>query len=124
MYTFIKPTHIEKNIRRRITIDLQRAVRSRWPDAHIELIGSIACNLYLPTADMDFVLLSEQFSAGGRPKYDPSWMVFDFEEFLTKRRMAKRNSIECRAGARVGIVRYIRARDNLFDEASCHAVEF
>lgn len=54
---FVAPSEEEAAARRAAIGRIQDVVRSIWPDASVEVFGSFATGLYLPTSDVDAVIL-------------------------------------------------------------------
>lgn len=107
-YEYVKPRPFEDQIRTRLVTRLQRAVKSRWLSAaDIRPFGSFPSGLYLPTADMDLVLLSKDFLQGGRGMFAGKNFLFQFRTFLVKNHFAESDSIELIMGAKVPLVKYI-----------------
>ncbi|KAM0720809.1 hypothetical protein Q7P37_003094 [Cladosporium fusiforme] len=70
-YEYAKPRPFEEAARRDLVVRVQTALRS-WDggnghtkNAEVHCFGSFASGLYLPTADMDLVVLSKGFMTGG-----------------------------------------------------------
>lgn len=59
-YQFVKPRDFEDVVRQRLIDDLQDRVKDFNPNARIRAFGSFPAGLYLPTADMDLVCVSDQ----------------------------------------------------------------
>ncbi|KAG7092965.1 hypothetical protein E1B28_009266 [Marasmius oreades] len=56
---YISPSAVEDEIRQLIVDMVSSAIKSRYPDAQVHPFGSYATKLYLPTGDIDLVVLSE-----------------------------------------------------------------
>jgi non-canonical poly(A) RNA polymerase PAPD5/7 len=75
----------------------------------VEAFGSFAAGLYLPTADMDLVLVSERMARQRRPSIladDPDSLSM-ISRILNRQDIAKSGSIEVIAKARVPLVKYV-----------------
>lgn len=83
------------------------AVSERWSDARICPFGSYVAGLYLPTADMDVVFVSERFMNGGPGHYDTNQHLKSLRTFLQRKNIAENDSVECIFGAKVPIVKYV-----------------
>ena len=53
----LKPTPEEEKARKDALKRIEDAVKALWPKARVEVFGSFATGLYLPTSDMDAVIL-------------------------------------------------------------------
>lgn len=56
-YAHMIPTATEHALRVRVVSRIERVVLSMWPDAHVEVFGSFRTGLYLPTSDIDLVVI-------------------------------------------------------------------
>ncbi|KAG1674852.1 hypothetical protein FOA52_015240 [Chlamydomonas sp. UWO 241] len=56
----LAPTPLEVSDRERAVAAVRSAVHSIWPDASVEVFGSFATGLYVPTSDVDLVVLNTQ----------------------------------------------------------------
>jgi non-canonical poly(A) RNA polymerase PAPD5/7 len=63
----VKPKAYEEEIRRQLIARVDRTICAVIPQQHarVHSFGSFASGLYLPTADMDLVLNSEEFARSG-----------------------------------------------------------
>lgn len=57
--SFISPTDAEHKLRSHIVARLKETVRQLWPDMKLEVFGSFDTHLYLPSSDMDVVVLQD-----------------------------------------------------------------
>lgn len=84
------------------------AFQNRYSGVEIHAFGSFASGLYLPTADIDLVLLSNTFRRTGiRTFGERKGQIYAFSGFLKGTNIAVPNSIECIAHARVPILKFI-----------------
>lgn len=51
------PTPTEHALRVKVVTRIEGVVLQMWPDAHVEVFGSFRTGLYLPTSDIDLVVL-------------------------------------------------------------------
>lgn len=51
------PTPTEHALRVQVVSRIESVVLSLWPDAHVEVFGSFRTGLYLPTSDIDLVVI-------------------------------------------------------------------
>ncbi|EEB98394.1 hypothetical protein MPER_02102, partial [Moniliophthora perniciosa FA553] len=56
--TYISPSPVEDEIRSLLVQLISSAIKTRYPDAEVHPFGSYATKLYLPTGDIDIVVLS------------------------------------------------------------------
>ncbi|KAF9261467.1 hypothetical protein L218DRAFT_870141 [Marasmius fiardii PR-910] len=56
---YISPSPVEDEIRQLLVDMISSAIKSRYPDAKVYPFGSYATKLYLPSGDIDLVVLSE-----------------------------------------------------------------
>jgi non-canonical poly(A) RNA polymerase PAPD5/7 len=107
-YYHVRPRDFEQFIRTKLVEDLRNKVRDFYGDADILTFGSFPAGLYLPTADMDLVLVSDQFMRGGRAKYGQSRNdIFKFANFLRQQDIPIKGSVDCITKARVPLVKYV-----------------
>jgi non-canonical poly(A) RNA polymerase PAPD5/7 len=87
---------------------LETVFQQRYHNVSIRTFGSFASGLYLPTADIDLVLLSNTFlRTGVRTFGERKGQIYAFSAFLKSTNLAVPNSIECIASARVPILKYV-----------------
>ncbi|GAB0491764.1 hypothetical protein MMPV_003019 [Pyropia vietnamensis] len=68
---FMAPTTAEEAAREALVTTLRRVIRELWPAARVELFGSYATRLYLPTSDVDVCIMGapDEFF-GGRDRLE------------------------------------------------------
>ncbi|KAJ5327775.1 hypothetical protein N7452_008165 [Penicillium brevicompactum] len=107
-YNWAKPQEFENIVRRDLVERLNTAFKNRYPGVEIHAFGSFASGLYLPTADIDLVLLSNSFRRTGvRTFGERKGQIYAFSGFLKGTNIAVPNSIECIAHARVPILKFV-----------------
>ncbi|KAK2848536.1 hypothetical protein FQN49_005630 [Arthroderma sp. PD_2] len=107
-YHWVKPTEYEDIVRRDLIGRLQSCFEQRFYGAQLRAFGSFASGLYLPTADMDLVLLSRQFLSTKRKTICQRVRdIYSFAEYLRGLRIAVPGSIETIAHARVPIIKFV-----------------
>ncbi|KAG0029172.1 hypothetical protein BGZ81_004064 [Podila clonocystis] len=57
---FISPSREEHKIRQYVHRRIQRSIERLWPDAQVVVFGSFETRLYLPSSDMDIVVLRKR----------------------------------------------------------------
>lgn len=107
-YHYVKPRRFEEVIRNKLLIDLQVNFRKHCPDADVRAFGSFPAGLYLPTADMDVVLVSDEFMDGGYPKYHTKNFLWKVEKFVRKERL-NTGRVETITGAKVPLAKWVDA---------------
>ncbi|TID25073.1 hypothetical protein E6O75_ATG04278 [Venturia nashicola] len=71
-YDFVKPTQHEHAIRQNCVDRIASALSREYPDSDLRSFGSYAYGIYLPTADMDLVLISRRYQQTGIPDFYPN----------------------------------------------------
>jgi non-canonical poly(A) RNA polymerase PAPD5/7 len=108
-YHHVKPRSYEHTLRTKLVEDLRNRVQREY-GADIHTFGSFPAGLYLPTADMDLVCVSDEFLNGG-PAYarigQEKRSIRQFSNFIRKNSLCIDGSIECIFGAKVPLVKYI-----------------
>lgn len=69
-YTYMSPRPEEKHMREGVVERIRHVVKQLWPDAQVEIFGSFRTGLYLPTSDIDLVVL-------GTWETPPLWKLKD-----------------------------------------------
>ncbi|KAF3929496.1 hypothetical protein ABW19_dt0201378 [Dactylella cylindrospora] len=105
-YNYIKPRPYEHVVRHDLVRRLRQIVRQRWPDADIRSFGSFAAEIYLPSSDMDVVLVSEQFLQTSVPKYNSVPNIRTLASLLRRSNIPAAGSLVPIVGARVPIIKY------------------
>ncbi|KAJ5479415.1 hypothetical protein N7530_004924 [Penicillium desertorum] len=107
-YHWAKPQEFEHIVRADLVNRLETVFQQRYHNVSIRTFGSFASGLYLPTADIDLVLLSNTFlRTGVRTFGERKGQIYAFSAFLKSTNLAVPNSIECIASARVPILKYV-----------------
>ncbi|RAL15644.1 putative topoisomerase family protein TRF4 [Aspergillus homomorphus CBS 101889] len=107
-YHWVKPVPYEQIVREDLVSRLQTAFQSRYYGVQLRPFGSFASGLYLPTADIDLVLLSTNFMRHGIKTFgERKGQIYAFAAFLKNQNIAVPNSIETIAHARVPILKFV-----------------
>jgi non-canonical poly(A) RNA polymerase PAPD5/7 len=107
-YHYVKPRDFEDVIRTKLVEDLRARIKHSFdPYDDILPFGSFPAGLYLPTADMDLVLLSRAFMHKGYQPYGSRNFLHKFSAFIRRNNLALDGSIETIVGAKVPLVKYI-----------------
>lgn len=56
-YEWARPTKIEHAVRYDVVQRMETTILSLWPDAQVQVFGSYRTGLYLPTSDIDIVVI-------------------------------------------------------------------
>ncbi|KAL3463158.1 hypothetical protein BJX64DRAFT_287649 [Aspergillus heterothallicus] len=107
-YHWVKPVPYEQLVREDLVARLQAAFQHRYYGVQLRAFGSFASGLYLPTADMDLVLLSTNFMRTGVKTFgERKGQIYAFAAFLRNLNIAVPGSIETIAHARVPILKFV-----------------
>ncbi|KAK3381938.1 hypothetical protein B0H63DRAFT_216499 [Podospora didyma] len=107
-YYYIRPRQFEEDIRNELVQDLRQFCRNRFRDAEVHPFGSYPSGLYLPTADMDLVFVSDQyFKMNGQPKYNSKKHLFQLRSALQSKNKAYEGDVEIIHSAKVPLVKYV-----------------
>ncbi|KAL2864641.1 putative topoisomerase family protein TRF4 [Aspergillus lucknowensis] len=107
-YHWVKPMYYEQVVREDLVARLQAAFQSRYYGVQLRPFGSFASGLYLPTADIDLVLLSTNFMRNGIKTFgERKGQIYAFAAFLKNLNIAIPGSIETIAHARVPILKFV-----------------
>lgn len=112
-YDYIKPRDFEDRLRGELVKDLKKFCRDVFRDAEVYPFGSFPSGLYLPIADMDMVLMSDDFARGRDAKYCTKSFLYRFRGQLLSHGIAWQNEIELIVGAKVPLVKFIEHRTGL-----------
>lgn len=55
----MSPTEAEHQIRAEVVARIEKIILSKWSEAKVEIFGSYRTGLYLPTSDIDLVVIGE-----------------------------------------------------------------
>lgn len=58
-YEYMSPTIEEHNIRLQVVNNIEQIIHNLWPSAKVEVFGSFRTGLYLPTSDIDLVVIGD-----------------------------------------------------------------
>ncbi|KAK7538793.1 uncharacterized protein J3D65DRAFT_345278 [Phyllosticta citribraziliensis] len=107
-YDYAKPHEIEENVRLGLIDRIGKILEPTFPNATVRSFGSFASGLYLPTADMDLVLVSRQFIGSGIPQLGQSKkQLYRISSLLERGGVTQPGSTEVIAGARVPIIKLV-----------------
>ncbi|KAK4695630.1 hypothetical protein P7C71_g2156, partial [Lecanoromycetidae sp. Uapishka_2] len=107
-YEFVKPQEFEQVMREELITRLQKVVSENFPHGSVHCFGSYAAGLYLPTADIDVVVVSNSYrSTGHKVLCQSNPQMYRFGDFLETTGMAAHGSVEVITHAKVPIVKFI-----------------
>ena len=112
-YYYVKPTEFEDSVRSDVVSRLHASVKQRWNDANIHPFGSFVAGLYLPTADMDLVFVSDSYLSGKSGIYNTKKALWKFHDYLISEGIPVTGSVEVIAKAKVPLVKYVDRRTGL-----------
>ncbi|KAJ0171241.1 hypothetical protein K1T71_012791 [Dendrolimus kikuchii] len=94
-YLYMSPTETEHLVRSTVVNRIRSAILALWPQARVEVFGSFRTGLYLPTSDIDLVVI-------GQWEKLPLWTL---ERELVVQDIAEKESIKVLEKATVPIVK-------------------
>ena len=107
-YHHVKPRSFEYFVRTKLVEDLRARVKRNFnKSADIRTFGSFPAGLYLPTADMDLVCVSDEFMRGRHPLFGSKNALHRFSAFLQRQNLALPGSTDLILNAKVPLVKYI-----------------
>lgn len=104
-YDFVKPRPHEERIRQDLVNRISRALRIRFPGCEIQAFGSFKSGLYLPTADMDLVLVSPSYLRQGIKDLGAHSLT-KAKKCIQDARISNWESLAVIRGAKVPIVKF------------------
>ncbi|XP_077542304.1 terminal nucleotidyltransferase 4B-like isoform X3 [Haemaphysalis longicornis] len=99
-YRYMQPTPAEHQMRLGVIQRIKEVILGLWPQAEVEIFGSFRTGLYLPTSDIDVVVI-------GKWETLPMWTL---EKALLSHRIAEPQSIKVLDKASVPIVKLTDAK--------------
>lgn len=89
-YDYVRPYHFEASIRDELISRVSRVLSGAHPNGRLYPFGSYAAGIYLPTADLDLVFVSNNYLRGGEPVFcrNKGWM-FQAMNKLVRQGVAK-----------------------------------
>lgn len=107
-YEFVRPQEFEQTIREELLSRLQSVVSREIPHCEVHCFGSFAAGLYLPTADMDVVIISDSFrSSGLKVVCQIKNQMYKLGRFLEYSKLARAGSVEVVPSAKVPIIKFV-----------------
>ncbi len=103
----MRPQKYEQIVRENLLERLQTSVR-RELSCDIHSFGSFAAGLYLPNADMDLVVISDNFAKYGHPTACQSYhSMRKFASYLMDSHIAAEGSVEVISKAKVPLIKFV-----------------
>ena len=68
-YRYISPKPSEDAMRKEVVGRVTSIIKKKWPEAKVEVFGSFNTGLYLPTSDIDLVVLDVDWSLDSSPLF-------------------------------------------------------
>lgn len=62
-FRYMSPTDAEHKIRAEVIARIEKIIKTKWPEAQVEVFGSYRTGLYLPTSDIDLVVIGSYAKA-------------------------------------------------------------
>ncbi|KAH7045931.1 hypothetical protein B0J12DRAFT_576447 [Macrophomina phaseolina] len=111
-YEFVRPHPFENEIRLDLVHRIEQVTRREFPGSELHYFGSFAAGLYLPTADMDLVLLSKHFIRTGRGNVTKK-NLYKMSTLLEREGISQPGATEVISGARVPIIKIVDRKTGL-----------
>ncbi|XP_066255404.1 terminal nucleotidyltransferase 4B-like isoform X1 [Euwallacea similis] len=96
-YNYMNPTEAEHKVRAEVVSRIEEIIKSKWPEAQVEVFGSYRTGLYLPTSDIDLVVIGKWTNLPLRT----------LEQEFLERGVAQEDSIKVLDKASVPIVKLV-----------------
>lgn len=96
-YHYMSPTEAEHKVRAEVVARIEEIIKSKWPEAQVEVFGSYRTGLYLPTSDIDLVVIGKWTNLPLRT----------LEQEFLERGVAQEDSIKVLDKASVPIVKLV-----------------
>ncbi|KAG8529940.1 uncharacterized protein KY384_005421 [Bacidia gigantensis] len=107
-YDFVRPQGFEGVIRQELLDRLEAMIHQRFADCSVHCFGSFAAGLYLPTADMDVVVISNEYAKYGERALCRSHnQLYKFADHVIKSGLAKPGSVNVIAQAKVPLIKFV-----------------
>ncbi|KAK4201522.1 putative Poly(A) RNA polymerase protein [Triangularia verruculosa] len=112
-YDYIKPREFEHHLRHDLVQRMRSFCRRYWRDSDMQPFGSFPSGLYLPTGDMDMVMVSNSYLQGGAAKYHMKKHLWQFKSFLLKEGVAWEDDVEVITKAKVPLAKFVDQKTGL-----------
>lgn len=105
-YQFVRPQKYEQIVREELLGRIKTIVKDKL-NCEVHCFGSFAAGLYLPNADMDLVVISEEFRTSGQKKAcQTNSAMYRFSLYL-KQRIAEKDTVEVIQRAKVPLIKFV-----------------
>ncbi|KAF2761358.1 hypothetical protein EJ05DRAFT_261387 [Pseudovirgaria hyperparasitica] len=112
-YEYVRPHDFEAEIRKDLVDRIEKVIRKRHGSCRLMAFGSYAAGLYLPTADMDLVMVSNSYYDYGPPVFGRRTKdLHSLLQYLLHQGIAEPNG-EVIPSAKVPIIKFIDHRTGL-----------
>ena len=111
--TYIRPRRYEHAVRRHVIHRIRTAITNSFQDADVRSFGSFAAELYLPSSDLDLVVISRSFARTGIPKYSGKKILYKVSTLLQRAKIPKERKVTVISQARVPIIKFVDAMTGL-----------
>lgn len=115
---YIQPRAYEHAIRRDLVQRVRQVITNLWPDVDVRVFGSFAAELYLPTSDVDLVVVSKSFVELDLPKYNQRQSLNKLASALKKSGITTWQDLQIVASAKVPIVKFTDSTTNIHVDIS------
>ncbi|KAK0671868.1 putative Poly(A) RNA polymerase protein [Cercophora samala] len=112
-YDYIKPREFEQHLRHDLVQRMRSFCRRYWRDSDMQPFGSFPSGLYLPTGDMDMVMVSDSYLQGGAAKYNLRKHLWQFKSYLLREGLAWEDDIEVITRAKVPLTKFVDQKTGL-----------
>ncbi|KAJ2905613.1 DNA polymerase sigma [Zalerion maritima] len=112
LFNYMRYTPEEHQVREGIITRLGSWLRTRWEGSQLKSFGSFQNGLYLPTGDMDLVLISRRMVDGTGP-YFPRGQCYNLARALERSRHAHNNTVQTIAHAKVPLTKFVDSETSL-----------
>ena len=113
-YDFVRPQDFEQRVRDELVADLKSWCRFNFRDADVYPFGSYPTGLYLPTSDMDLVIVSDGVMSGkSASKYHAKKYLWRFANGLESGGMIRDRIVEIISKAKVPLVKFVHKKTSL-----------
>lgn len=102
--SYIEPRAYEHAVRRDLVNRVRTVITRMWPDTDVRVFGSFAAELYLPTSDVDLVVVSQSYARYNIPKYTGKRYLAKLGNDL---RAVGMNNVQVVSKAKVPIVKFV-----------------
>lgn len=92
---------------------LRSLINTLSHDTDVRVFGSFAAELYLPTSDIDLVVISRDYALRDVPKYDTKGFLYRVATAIRNAGIAENGTVTCLTKAKVPLVKYIDAATGL-----------